>query len=265
MIHAITLPESKKKEEAKLDALSNVTLVKMIDMNAPVDILGYELFKGDNGGIFVSFNIENIQSVHLYAVSLMVRGLDSFKEPILINDEETFKLRLQDLSIDPGDTFTCDPIVLPSDDIRHIEFEIEAAIFSDGHIINNTPNFVKVETEKIEIKYLDTIKAIAGSAEYYPQDKGDYWVCACGRPNSKQHCVRCGTEKELLLKAFTVDNIAETHDEMQKHIKDKKDADEAEKEIMEKQELSRNRKSATIIFVVGAIILLVCIVSMYSK
>jgi len=177
---------------------------ELIDLMAPVEIVSYEILKDDRLGSYFNIKFENLNVGTVTAVRLKFSGYNSFDEIVIVNGQDIFTSILQDFNAAPGTIFTNEmPINLPDKEIRKLDISVSQVRFADGKtFINDNPQIIEHTIKPIvNQRELKVARGLLQSAQCYAEDKGDYWICACGRPNRKEMdvCSRCNSQKETIL------------------------------------------------------------------
>ena len=217
IFHAISLPELTREshipsDDVKYKSVTPNIQTQEIDLNAPIEIIDYEIVTDQNSNVGFNICFRNLYEGIITAVKFEIRGLNSFDEIIQINGNGSFISILQDLHVNQGDIYENNaPISLPSKEIRKLNIVVKQVRLSDGRIIaNDQPHFVLPILEEIhtydQIKMAERLMSLSIC---YPKQEDDYWICACGRPNKNNvnACARCHSQKEFVFNEINEDSI----------------------------------------------------------
>ncbi len=228
IFHAISLPESGNNGTEKRIEYTKVSETeiekKKFDINSPVHILSYDIYKGSDDHTYLSLRLQNLNSNTVKAIKLTVIGYNSFNEIVQIDNKDSFMILIQDLNLCRDTEFSnVKGIILPNNEIRKIKVSISQVCFEDGRIINITPRYIEVSPIPIDNSDERAIaKQYSIKAMCYPEKKEDYWICSCGYPNTGDICASCQKDKNWIFDTFSGENLsrlAEAQREKENQIK----------------------------------------------
>ncbi|SPU38450.1 Ribulose-5-phosphate 4-epimerase and related epimerases and aldolases [Lysinibacillus capsici] len=183
----------------------------LVDINCPVELLNYQLYRSKKTGkVYCSLKFNNISEKSIKGLNATIYCFDQFGEPVgWESNSFEYKLHLTE-SIGPKQAFDDkEKIALDSfSHARSIDVVFEKVLFSDETIWMKT----ETELEKVELKQISNpdqlmfVKEHEGNdAKYYSQSMNDKWTCVCGRLNleSMKICKRCEREKDYILSIYS--------------------------------------------------------------
>lgn len=215
----------------------------LVDINCPVELLEYQLYRSKKTGkVYCSFRFNNISEKSIKGFKATVYCYDQFGEPVGMESNSFEYTQQLTESIKPNQSFD-NGEKIPLDNFRHtrkMDIVIHKVLFSD----ETTWTKQETELEDVELKEINSpkqlsyVKAQEGNdAKYYSQIINDKWLCICGRLNveNTKTCKRCKREKDHILSNYGNDKtINENITFYEKQIEDHKKKELAEKERQHK-------------------------------
>ena len=265
-------PFSTKEEKPRYKIISTETLQdKKIDLNAPVEVISYEILNNEQSKAFINIGFLNLNLGTVSAMKLVFIGHNSFDELVKIDGNDSFTSVLQDLNVKPGTYFENDaPIYLPNEDIRKLDIIVNQVLFADGQIINNqNPQIVQPTLREIVSQNeINLAHTILPEAQYYAKEEETYWLCACGRPNPKDQitCSFCGSEKEIILlnlkEEFLIGQVKIQEEERIAKAKVREEEELKIRQIRREEYLVKQEKYSKIVKKIARVSVPVCVVVM---
>ncbi len=224
-----------------------------IDFSCPVENQGVIVkTNSKTGEPYALFKLFNVSDKVIAGVSFMVRAFDA-------NGGELgeIKVDLSDLNAEPKSFFAEKKAVSLKNyaDAKHITVDFLTVFFAEGEHYTKSSDMTEIIINEPEYEEkLRLISAAGDDALCYAQDKGTYWVCVCGRPNTadETECVRCGRNKKEVFEKFSsraaINKVIEDMEEAQRKEEEKQAQEAAEKAAL------RNKKVKKVA-IIGAIIL----------
>ena len=215
----------------------------LVDINCPVELLEYQLYRSKKTGkIYCSFRFNNISEESIKGFNATVYCYDQFGEPVGMESNSFEYTQQFTESIKPNKLFdNGEKISLDNfRNTRKIDIVIHKVLFSD----ETTWTKKETELENVELKEINHPKQLSyvkthegNDAKYYSQIVNDKWLCVCGRLNLEdtKTCKRCKREKKRVLSMYRNDEaINENITLYEKQIEDNKKEELAEKERQHK-------------------------------
>lgn len=240
----------------------------LVDLNCPVELLEYQLYRSKKTGkVYCSFQFNNISDKRIKGFNATIYCFDQFGEPTGWESNcFEYKFHLTG-SIGPNKVFE-DNERVSLDNFSHtrkIEMIIEKVLFSD----DTTWAKSEAELEKVELKeihnsrQLTFVKAQEGQlAKYYAQLLNDKWTCICGRLNleNMQTCKRCKKEKSTILSFYSNEKTIDDQIELyEKQIEENQKQEQLEKERQHAVKMKKVKKIFTYSALSLSILLLISI------
>ncbi|MFJ7917253.1 MULTISPECIES: ankyrin repeat domain-containing protein [unclassified Lysinibacillus] len=211
----------------------------LVDINCPIEVLKYQLYRSkETGKVYCSFRFNNISENRIKGFNATIYCFDQFGEPVGW-ESNSFKYKLQlPESISPNRAFGDNEKISLENfpHARNIDIVIEKVLFSDGTTWTQTES----ELEKVELKEINNprlltfVKTHEGNdAQYYSQILNDKWTCVCGRLNveNMNTCKRCKREKDHVLSIYNNEEAINDQIKLyEKQLEEKK-----KKELLEKE------------------------------
>lgn len=222
-----------------------------LDLNSCIKDLAFDVkVENDIPTAYVSFT--NVYNKTMSAIKFKGKGYNSFGDVVKINNNDSFLVVLQDLSVEYEGCVKDLKFTLPNSEIRRIELTESQYCFTDGTVITyNEPNYIEYELEEYDQNNEEEALILASLREVNPAivnkplslDRG--WVCACGKFNliNDDTCIKCGLEK---INAFQYKNT---------EVLDSLIAEHKEKEIERKIKAEETKKKNTIKYsIIGVVV-----------
>lgn len=231
------------EQPARIEAVPELCIgeisIDKVDINSAIHIARWNVQKESAADCTISIDFFNLSSKIITAVLFTANGLNSFGDPILIDEKETFDILGQDICVKPG-KFGNIKVKLPNQDIRKVKLVVKKVCCSDGEIAQAQPScWIATKQRVIEQKYADCIKRKNPKGAYYAIIEDNYWQCTCGFVNVGHTCLVCGTEK-LVASEFTVEKIEESYQRYFTTVEAERRAEqERAKELAEQAENER--------------------------
>lgn len=238
----------------------------LVDINCPVELLEYQLYRSKKTGkVYCSFKFNNISEKSIKGFNATVYCYDQFGEPVGMESNSFEYTQQLTESIKPNQPFDNDEKI-PLDSFHHtrkMDIVIHKVLFSD----ETTWTKKETELENVELKeinhpkHLSYVKAHEGNdAKYYSQIVNEKWLCVCGRLNLEdtKTCKRCKREKERVLSMYRNDEaINENMTLYEKQIEDNKQKELVEKERQHKIYKKKVKKVAKYCSIFISLLLLI--------
>lgn len=190
-------------------------LYRQTDLNAPVDLLSYQIYRGFDGKPYLHLSLRNLCYGSISSLLLTAEAKDKEGKELLFDGKNSFSIALEHLDLPKGTDFhPSKPILLPSEKITRLSLTVTEAFFRDAASIQNEspcPTEYRVES-LADYEQVLALKAYTGHAVCLPQHIESGWICICGRLNRVQdaRCVFCENEQAFLFKACTAEQVQET-------------------------------------------------------
>lgn len=213
-----------------------------LDLNSCIKDLTFDVkVVNDIPTAYVSFT--NVYNKTMNAIKFKGKGYNSFGDVVSINNNDSFLIVLQDLSVEYEGSVKNLKFTLPNSEFRKIELTESQYCFADGTVITyDEPNYIEYEIEEYDSNNEEEALVLASLREINPAivnkplslDNG--WVCSCGKFNliNDDTCVKCGLEK---INAFQYETA---------EVLDSLIAEHKEKEIERKIKAEETKKKNTI-------------------
>lgn len=238
----------------------------LVDINCPIELLEYQLYRSKKTGkVYCSFRFNNISEKTIKGFNATIYCFDQFGEPTgSASNCFEHKFHLTD-SINPSQAFDTNERISLDNFLhaRKMEIVIEKVLFSD----ETTWTKAETELEKVELKEIHNprqlayVKAHEGNdAKYFSQLLNDKWICVCGRLNleNMNACQRCKKEKNYILSIYShEETINEQIQLYEKQLEEKQKKEQLEKERQREETKKKVKKFFTYSSVVVSFLLLI--------
>lgn len=159
------------------------------------------------------------------------------------------KVALQDMSVAPGKTWSCDtPIPLPDGDTRRIELTVKNIVRGDGTAWTNEGGEaakpldlrpLSIQSEYRQEMVYELNGKMSGSPvetfKNFPFEAPTFWVCACGQVNTGTACAACGVSRDTVFETVDAEHL--------KNAREKRQAAKRESERLEQERESERRQA----------------------
>ena len=176
----------------------------IIDLSCPIEMRGYELLCDDHGSTRAYIRLYNLTEKVITGYSATIYWFNELTQASV-----TENITVDEMRAAPRSGFK---LVHSTQNVvraDHVEMYFSSVNFEkdepwvprDGAVVDIG------EQPVLEGEELDLLKQTAGEdAVQFPQIQNKFWRCVCGRINllEEQNCVRCGRERNTVLKNFTL-------------------------------------------------------------
>lgn len=214
----------------------------LIDLNCPVENLKTIVkTSSDAQEPYLLLKLLNISDKIITSVDLEVTIFDESGNKIV-----SIPVELTDLNAQPKEFFAQNKAIALDElyDEKQISVLVQKVVFENDDVPYefSEENLIDYDNTEASLNDAMNIRELFPDAVCFAEEKENYWRCPCGRPNATDAdtCVRCGSEKEDVLKKFASKsslNIA---------IKEKEESDkikaeeEAKALALKKKKLKKN-------------------------
>ncbi|SMF86591.1 hypothetical protein SAMN05661091_3441 [Paenibacillus uliginis N3/975] len=183
----------------------------LVNLECPVELLEYELYKSKSTGrVYCSLTFNNVSDKIVKGLKATIYCYDQFGDSIGEgNNSLECEIEFKEGLVQNRKRKTDNKISLSDfQNIRKIEIDVIKVLFNDKSIWNKgSSELEKVELTKIENKMLlEFVKGRAGTdAKYFAKKYDDKWVCVCGRLNhdDQSTCKRCKRGRDDVLTEYS--------------------------------------------------------------
>ncbi len=221
LYRAIHLPEPdyftlKRTEPAKPDPTLESTrlrsenyLGKEIDLSAPLDITGYDLYEREDHSRFVTLWLRTHVGKTVTSLLLSVTEEDENGTVLVPERVVPFSELLLAPASKPADPLTLE---LSSKHTYRVSFWVKEVFFEDhSSLVNEAPHWVHYSIEHPQmVEESMAMKDFTPYAQCYPTVYDWGWRCICGQANAEEHrtCTWCGLERNTVFTACTPERLA---------------------------------------------------------
>ncbi len=193
------------------------TYITLVDLQCPVEVVTIKIDAlRDQEKAFAAIRFRNLSEKSIIALKLKIFCFDVFGEPVMVEGENYFEKKLQDLTASKGAEFGDEASfeLKGFADARKLTIQALIVLFEDQTrwVYSGSPVY-EVTVTPLKGPGLKDLQAVVGAkAVCYASKVEDYWQCFCGRANllTAVNCLRCGYQMaEAFKKASGEEAVAE--------------------------------------------------------
>ncbi len=200
------------------------TYTTLVDLQCPVEVVSVKIDASrDQEKASAAIRFRNLSEKSIIALKLKIFCFDVFGESVIVEGENYFEKKLQDLTALKGAEFGDEASfeLKGFTDTRKLNIQVYIVLFEDQTRwdYGGSPVY-EVKVTPLKGPGLKDLQTVAGAkAVCYARKEEAYWQCVCGRANllTAVNCLRCGYQ---MAEAFKKASGAETVAEALKQIKD---------------------------------------------
>jgi len=213
------------KNQAQIRAEAhNRTDTTLVDLQCPVEVVSVKIDASRlQEKAYAAIRFRNLSEKTIIALKLKIICFDVFGEPVMVDGENYFEKKLQDLAAIKGAEFGDEAFfeLKGFADTRKVNIQVLIVLFEDytRWDYDDSPIY-EVKVTPLKGPDLKDLQTVAGAeAICYARKEEDYWQCVCGRANilTAVNCVRCGYQ---MVEAFEKASGEETVTAVIKQIKE---------------------------------------------
>lgn len=213
----------------RYDELNELS-INSYELDCPVEIEnGKLLLDTETNLILLLMKLRSISTVKINSVFIEITGLDAAGD--LLGEKSIVHFTYTDLFLDQYESFGDKTPIILDQNVRRVLVKITKVAFQNAEPWrSNEGNTIKlIHQDPLSELGLDKekefhrlVKALnlpnGDQTKYLPISNKEQWICSCGRTNKsiQKTCLRCGIEKEWLLKNIRPDVLKSSLIENQK-------------------------------------------------
>lgn len=196
----------------------------LVDLQCPVEVVSVKIDASrEQEKAFAAIRFRNLSDKSIIALKLKIFCFDVFGEPVMVESDNYFEKKLQDLSALKGAEFGDEATfeLKGFADTRKLDIQVLIVLFEDQTrwVYGGSPVY-EVKVTQLKDSGLKDLQVVAGAkAVCHAHKEENYWQCVCGRANipTAVNCLRCCYQ---MAEAFEKASGAETVAEALKQIKE---------------------------------------------